>query len=124
MSQQPPDTPTASALPATGSGKRVRVHHLSAAKAAGERLTMLTAYDAATARIFDEAGIDMLLVGDSMGDNMLAHANTLPVTLDELIPPGRAVARTAKRALVVVDLPFGSYEGSAQQAYDAAVRVM
>lgn len=85
---------------------------------------MLTAYDAPTARIFDQAGIDMLLVGDSMGDNMLGHANTLPVTLEELIPPARAVVRSTQRTMVVVDLPFGSYEASAEQAYTAAVRVM
>lgn len=124
MSQQTPDSPTGSVLPAVGSGKRVRVHHLAAAKEAGERLTMLTAYDAPTARIFDQAGIDMLLVGDSMGDNMLGHANTLPVTLEELIPPARAVVRSTQRTMVVVDLPFGSYEASAEQAYTAAVRVM
>ncbi|WP_277051182.1 3-methyl-2-oxobutanoate hydroxymethyltransferase [Ruania albidiflava] len=124
MSQQTPDAPAGSVLPPAGSGKRVRVHHLTAAKAAGERLTMLTAYDAPTARLFDEAGLDMLLVGDSIGDNMLAHENTIPVTLEEMIPPARAVARSTKRAMVVVDLPFGSYEGGPQQAYDAAVRVM
>lgn len=124
MSQQTPDAPTGSVLPAVGAGKRVRVHHLVAAKEAGERLTMLTAYDAPTARIFDEAGIDLLLVGDSIGDNMLGHANTLPVTVDEMIPPARAVARSVKRAMVVVDLPFGSYEAGAEQAYSAAVRVM
>ncbi len=124
MSQQTPDATAGSVLPPTGSGRRVRVQHLTAAKAAGERLTMLTAYDAPTARLFDEAGIDMLLVGDSIGDNMLAHENTLPVTLEELIPPARAVARSTRRAMVVVDLPFGSYEGSADQAYAAAVRVM
>lgn len=124
MSQQTPEASSASALPAIGSAKRVRVQHLAAAKAAGERLTMLTAYDAATARIFDEAGIDMLLVGDSMGDNVLAHENTIPVTLEEMIPPARAVARATKRAMVVVDLPFGTYEGNPQQAYTSAVRVM
>src|SRR5699024_7501611 len=80
----------------------------------------LTAYAPPTARLSDEAGIDLLLVGDSIGDNMLAHENTLPVTLAEMLPPARAVARSAKRAMVVVDLPFGSYEGGAQQAYSAA----
>src|SRR5690625_3938631 len=87
MSQQTPDAPAGPVLPPVGSGKRVRVHHLTAAKAAGERLTMLTAYDAPTARLFDEAGIDLLLVGDSIGDNMRAHENTLPVTLAEMLPP-------------------------------------
>lgn len=104
--------------------RRVRVHHLREAKDQGRRLTMLTAYDLPTARIFDEAGIDMLLVGDSMGDNMLGHENTLPVTLDELIPAARAVARGASRAFVVADLPFGSYEASPEQALASAVRMM
>src|SRR5690625_2025532 len=87
MSQPTPS----SALPPVGTDRprRVRSQHLSAAKQAGERLTMLTAYDAVTARIFDEAGIDILLVGDSIGDNMLAHPNTIPVTMDELIPAVR-----------------------------------
>lgn len=103
---------------------RVRVHHLAQAKAEGRKITMLTAYDAITARIFDAAGVDLLLVGDSIGDNVLAHPNTIPVTLDEMIPPARAVARTAKHALVVVDLPFGSYEDSPEHAFASAVRVM
>ena len=104
--------------------KRVRVHHLREAKKAGRRLTMLTAYDLPTARIFDAAGVDMLLVGDSMGDNMLGHENTLPVTLDEMIPAARAVARGARRAFVVADLPFGTYEASPAQAHASAVRMM
>lgn len=117
MSQ--PTTPDTSAAP-----KRVRVHHLREAKKAGRRLTMLTAYDLPTARIFDAAGVDMLLVGDSMGDNMLGHENTLPVTLDEMIPAARAVARGARRAFVVADLPFGTYEASPAQAHASAVRMM
>jgi len=104
--------------------RRVRVHHLQAAKQDGRRLTMLTAYDVATARIFDEAGVDMLLVGDSMGDNVLGHENTIPVTLDEMIPAARAVARGARRAFVVADLPFGTYEASPAQAHASAVRMM
>ena len=123
MSQQTSDVPP-SALPPVGSAKRVRVHHLAAAKAAGERLTMLTAYDAPTAALFDDAGIDILLVGDSIGDNMLGHENTLPVTLAEMIPPARAVARATRRAMVVVDLPFGTYEAGPQQALESAVRMM
>lgn len=101
-----------------------RVPHLRRAKERGERLTMLTAYDGATARIFDEAGIDMLLVGDSIGDNMLGHGTTIPVTLDELVLATRSVSRVARRALVVADLPFGSYEASAHQAHASAVRLM
>lgn len=115
-----------SALPPVQATKprRVRVHHLRAAKEAGERLTMLTAYDAATARIFDAAGIDMLLVGDSIGDNMLAHPTTIPVTLEELLPAVRAVSRSTKRTMVVADLPFGTYEASPQQALASAVRML
>ncbi|WP_102508358.1 3-methyl-2-oxobutanoate hydroxymethyltransferase [Sanguibacter massiliensis] len=104
--------------------RRVRVHHLREAKDDGRRLTMLTAYDLPTARIFDDAGVDMLLVGDSMADNMLGHENTLPVTLEEMIPAARAVARGARRALVVADLPFGTYEASPEQAHASAVRMM
>ena len=104
--------------------KRVRVHHLREAKERGERLTMLTAYDAVTAHIFDAAGIDMLLVGDSIANTMHGHTTTLPVTVDDLIPPARAVARAAKRAFVVADLPFGSYEAGTEQALATAVRMM
>lgn len=102
--------------------KRVRVHHLRESKERGHKLTMLTAYDSPTARIFDEAGIDLLLVGDSIGNTMLAHETTIPVTVDELIPPVRAVVRSVQRALVVADLPFGSYEAGPQQALETAVR--
>ncbi|KMM46524.1 3-methyl-2-oxobutanoate hydroxymethyltransferase [Cellulomonas sp. A375-1] len=108
----------------TETPKRVRVHHLREAKEAGRRLTMLTAYDAVTARIFDEAGVDMLLVGDSIGNTMHGHTTTLPVTVDDMIPAARAVAGAARRAFVVVDLPFGSYESGPQQALETAVRVM
>ncbi|WP_029253628.1 3-methyl-2-oxobutanoate hydroxymethyltransferase [Paraoerskovia marina] len=110
--------------PSVADRKRVRVHHLTEAKAAGEKLTMLTAYDGPTARIFDAAGVDMLLVGDSVGDNMLGHANTIPVTVDEMIVAARSVTRAARRALVLVDLPFGSYEASPAQAHATAVRLL
>ncbi len=103
---------------------RVRVHHLREAKQRHEPLTMLTAYDAVCARIFDEAGIDMLLVGDSIGDNMLAHPSTIPVTVDEMIPAVRAVSRTAKRAFVIADLPFGSYEASPAHCLATSVRML
>lgn len=102
--------------------KRVRVHHLREAKQSGRKLTMLTAYDAPTARIFDEAGIDLLLVGDSIGNTMHGHETTIPVTVDELIPAVRAVTRSVRRSLVVADLPFGSYEAGPQQALETAVR--
>lgn len=108
----------------TARPKRVRVQHLQDAKDRGERVVMLTAYDHLTAQIFDEAGIDMLLVGDSVGDNLLGYDTTIPVTVDELLPLCRGVAAAARRALVVVDLPFGSYEASSQQAFETAVRMM
>jgi 3-methyl-2-oxobutanoate hydroxymethyltransferase len=104
--------------------KRVRVHHLAEAKARGEKITMLTAYDAVTAHIFDTAGIDVLLVGDSIGNVMHGHTTTLPVTVDDMIPASRAVARAAQRALVIVDLPFGSYEAGPEQALATGVRIM
>jgi 3-methyl-2-oxobutanoate hydroxymethyltransferase len=104
--------------------KRVRVHHLREAKQRGERLTMLTAYDYPTARIFDEAGIDMLLIGDSIGNTMLGTDSTLPVTVDELVTATRSVSAACKRAFVVADLPFGSYEASPEQAFFTAVRML
>lgn len=123
----PVGTPAGDRAPEGGPGvpvpRRFRVHHLRQSKERGEPLTMLTAYDAVTARIFDEAGIDLLLVGDSIGDNMLAHASTIPVTVDEMIPAVRAVARVTRRAMVVADLPFGSYEASPQQCLATAVRM-
>jgi 3-methyl-2-oxobutanoate hydroxymethyltransferase len=99
------------------------VHHLAEAKARGEKLAMLTAYDAVTAAIFDAAGMDILLVGDSIGNVMHGHATTIPVTVDDMIPAARAVARATKRAFVVIDLPFGSYEAGPQQALETAVRI-
>lgn len=104
--------------------KRVRVHHLSQAKERGERVTMLTAYDAPTARIFDAAGTDVLLVGDSVANAMLGHATTIPVTVEDMIHHTRAVTSAVRRALVVADMPFGSYEASPEQAHATAVRLM
>lgn len=104
--------------------KRVRTHHLQQLKQRGERWAMLTAYDQYTAATFDEAGIPVLLVGDSASNNVYANETSIPVTVDELLPLVRAVARSATRALVVADLPFGSFQGSAQQAFDTAVRFM
>ncbi len=109
---------------APGSMRRVRIPHLHALKAEGRRWAMLTAYDMYAAEIFDEAGIPVLLVGDSAGNNVLGHETTVPVTLDEMIPLVRAVSRAARRAMVVADLPFGSYGGSPQQGFDSAVRLM
>ena len=113
--------------PTTPSGapvRRVRVHHLRQLKERGERFAMLTAYDQYSAEIFDEAGIPVLLIGDSAGNNVLGYETTVPVTTDEMLPLVRAVARTAKRALVVADLPFGSYQASPEQALATGVRMM
>ena len=104
--------------------RRVRTHHLREAKRRDEKFTMLTCYDALTAAIFDAAGVDSLLVGDSAGNNVLGHSSTLPVTVDELLPMCRAVSGAVERAFVVVDLPFGSYEASPEQAVATAVRFL
>ncbi|MEP6462428.1 MAG: 3-methyl-2-oxobutanoate hydroxymethyltransferase [Frankiaceae bacterium] len=104
--------------------KRVRIPHLQAAKERGERWVMLTAYEQYAAAIFDEAGIPALLVGDSAANNVYGYDTTLPVTVGELVPLVRAVVRSSKRALVVADLPFGSYQVSAAQALDTAVRFL
>lgn len=104
--------------------KRVRTRFFSTAKQQGTRITALTSYDALTAQVFDEAGIDFLLVGDSAGNVVFGHGTTVPVTLDELLPLSRAVAGAVRRAMVVTDLPFGSYEVSPEQAVGSAVRLM
>jgi len=104
--------------------KRVRTRHFQTAKDTGVKITGLTSYDHLTATIFDAAGIDFLLVGDSAGNVVLGHDTTLPVTVDELIPLTRAVANAAKRAFVVADLPFGSYETSPDEALHTAFRFM
>src|ERR1700749_2997722 len=109
---------------AAGPGKRIRTQHPRKMKERGERFAMLTAYDMYTAQIFDEAGIEVLLVGDSASNNVYGNETSLPVTVDELIPLTRAVSRSARRALVVGDLPFGSYQASPEQAYLTAVRFM
>ena len=123
----PASTPT-TVDAAAGSGKkplsRIRTHHLQEAKANGARFAMLTAYEQYTAEIFDQAGIEVLLVGDSASNNVFGNETSLPVTVDELLPLCRAVARSAKRALVVADLPFGSYEVSPQQAVASGVRFL
>jgi 3-methyl-2-oxobutanoate hydroxymethyltransferase len=103
---------------------KVRVHHLQQAKRDGTKFAMLTAYEQYTAEIFDAAGIEVLLVGDSASNNVFGNETSLPVTVDELLPLCRAVARSAKRALVVADLPFGSYEVSAEQAVATGVRFL
>ena len=102
--------------------RRVTFVDLAAAKERGEKWAMLTSYESMTAEIFDEAGIPVLLVGDSAGNNFLGEENTIPVTVDELIPLARAVVRGSQRAMVVADLPFGSYEASAELALATSVR--
>jgi 3-methyl-2-oxobutanoate hydroxymethyltransferase len=109
---------------ASTSGRRVTTRDLIAAKARGEKWPMITAYDALTARIFDEAGIPVMLVGDSAAMVVYGYDSTVPVTVDDLLPLAAAVVRGSKRALVVGDLPFGSYQASPQQALETAARFM
>jgi 3-methyl-2-oxobutanoate hydroxymethyltransferase len=104
--------------------RRVRIHHLRQLKERGEPWPMLTAYDQYSAELFDEAGIPVLLVGDSAANNVFGYETTLGVTVDELLPLVRAVTRSTKQALVVADLPFGSYQLSPEQALATAVRFM
>lgn len=104
--------------------KRVTTHVLQAMKARGEKISMLTAYDYSMARILDEAGTDVLLVGDSASNVMAGHETTLPITLDQMIYHAASVVRAVKRALIVVDLPFGSYQGNSRVALESAIRIM
>ncbi|PQZ95858.1 3-methyl-2-oxobutanoate hydroxymethyltransferase [Arthrobacter sp. MYb227] len=123
MSAHPSPTPETNASTPV-SVARVRIHHLQKAKDEGRKFAMLTAYDTMMANIFDESGIELLLVGDSAANTVLGYTSTLPITLDEMIMFSKAVTSGAKRALVVCDLPFGSYEVSPQQAVASAVRLM
>ena len=118
--------PSSQSEPLYGGKKpgRVTVRDIAAAKARGEKWPMLTAYDALTAGIFDEAGIPVLLVGDSAGNVVFGYDTTIPVTLDDLIPLTAAVVRGTRRAMVVADLPFGSYQVSPAEALHAAIRFM
>ncbi|MEM7105169.1 MAG: 3-methyl-2-oxobutanoate hydroxymethyltransferase [Bacteroidota bacterium] len=104
--------------------KRVTTHVLYAMKEKGEKISMLTAYDYSMARILDAAGIDVLLVGDSASNVMAGHETTLPITLDQMIYHAQSVVRAVKRSLVVVDLPFGSYQGNSRKALDSTIRIM
>ncbi|MCH2084419.1 MAG: 3-methyl-2-oxobutanoate hydroxymethyltransferase [Saprospiraceae bacterium] len=104
--------------------KRITTHVLQAMKAKGEKISMLTAYDYSMARIIDEAGVDVILVGDSASNVMAGHETTLPITLDQMIYHASSVIRAVKRALVVVDLPFGSYQGNSKLALESAIRIM
>ncbi|MCE2740105.1 MAG: 3-methyl-2-oxobutanoate hydroxymethyltransferase [Sphingobacteriales bacterium] len=104
--------------------KKVTTHTLMEMKMRGEKISMLTAYDYSMAKIFDAAKIDVLLVGDSASNVMHGHETTLPITLDEMISHAAAVIRAIDRALVVVDLPFGSYQGNSKEALNSAIRIM
>ena len=104
--------------------KRITTHQLQAMKERGEKISMLTAYDFSMATIFDEAGIDVLLVGDSASNVMAGHETTLPITLDQMIYHASSVVRGIKRAFVVVDMPFGSYQGNSSEALRSAIRIM
>lgn len=104
--------------------KRVTVHTLQSMKQDGEKISMLTAYDYSLARIVDAAGIDMILVGDSASNVIAGHETTLPITLDQMIYHASAVVRAIKRCLVVVDLPFGTYQGNSTKALDSAIKIM
>lgn len=105
-------------------GRPVTIHDLSAMKARGERFVMVTAYDAGSAALLDELGVPVVLVGDSLGMVVLGHPTTLPVTLDEMLHHTRAVVRGVRDALVVTDLPFGTYQDSPSQALASATRVL
>ncbi len=126
MSVSDEQSPAYGAAPATTSKPRrkTRVQHLQQMKAEGERWSMLTAYDYSSARLFEEAGIPVLLVGDSAANVVYGYDTTVPITVDELIPLVRGVVRGAPHALVVADLPFGTYESSPQQALATATRFM
>jgi 3-methyl-2-oxobutanoate hydroxymethyltransferase len=104
--------------------KKITTHALQEMKRRGEKITMLTAYDFTMARILDNAGIDVLLVGDSASNVMAGHETTLPITLDQMIYHASSVIRGVDRALVVVDLPFGSYQGNSKEALNSAIRIM
>ncbi|MBX6385843.1 MAG: 3-methyl-2-oxobutanoate hydroxymethyltransferase [Microbispora sp.] len=110
------------ALYGGATGRRVTVRDIAAAKERHEKWPMVTAYDAMTARVFDEAGIPVMLVGDSAAMVVYGYDSTLPVTVDDLIPLTAAVVRGSSRAMVVADLPFGSYQASPQQALETAAR--
>ena len=104
--------------------KRVTTHVLSEMKLKGEKISMLTSYDYSMAKLVDEAGIDVILVGDSASNVMSGNETTLPITLDQMIYHGTSVVKAARRALVVVDMPFGTYQGNSRKALSSAIRIM
>jgi len=104
--------------------KKITTHGLKAMKLQGEKISMLTAYDFSMAKIVDAAGVDIILVGDSASNVMAGHETTLPITLDQMIYHASSVIRAVERSLVVVDLPFGSYQGNSKEALTSAIRIM
>ncbi|HRG26302.1 MAG TPA: 3-methyl-2-oxobutanoate hydroxymethyltransferase [Chitinophagales bacterium] len=112
------------ATPDFGKVKRVTVHTLQEMKEHGVKISMLTAYDFSMAKILDDAGVDVILVGDSASNVMAGHETTLPITLDQMIYHASSVVRAIERCLVVVDLPFGSYQGNSKVALDSTIRIM
>lgn len=104
--------------------RRVTTHVLSEMKLKGEKIAMLTSYDFSMAKLVDEAGIDIILVGDSASNVMAGNVTTLPITLDQMIYHGKSVVRAVNRALVVVDMPFGSYQGNSLEALNSAIKIM
>ncbi|MDR2140013.1 MAG: 3-methyl-2-oxobutanoate hydroxymethyltransferase [Tannerella sp.] len=104
--------------------RKVTTHRLMEMKRRGEKISMLTAYDYSMAKIIDRAGMDVILVGDSASNVMAGNVTTLPITLDQMIYHGKSVVKAVKRALVVVDLPFGTYQGNSKEALSSAIRVM
>ena len=104
--------------------KRITTHTLREMKAAGEKIAMLTAYDYSMAKIVDQSGVDVVLVGDSASNVMAGHETTLPITLDQMIYHASSVVRAIKKALVVIDIPFGYYQGNSKEALNSAIRIM
>src|ERR1700704_6900897 len=104
--------------------KKITTHILQNMKLSGERISMITAYDFSFARLFDQAGIDVILVGDSASNVMAGHETTLPITLDQMIYHAASVVRGIDRCLVTVDLPFGSYQGNSKEALHSTIRIM
>jgi 3-methyl-2-oxobutanoate hydroxymethyltransferase len=104
--------------------KKVTTHTLTELKRKGEKIAMLTAYDYSMAKIVDASGVDVILVGDSASNVMAGHETTLPITLDQMIYHAASVVRAVNRALVIVDLPFGSYQGNSKEALNSAIRIM
>src|ERR1700734_4562660 len=111
-------------MPVHAEIKKITTHTLQRMKLNGEKISMITAYDFSFAKIFDQAGIDVILVGDSASNVMAGHETTLPITLDQMIYHASSVIRAVKRALVVVDLPFGTYQGNSKEALNSSIRIM